>query len=307
MIQFPCGFQLIRLRLRAVRTSCRRCRLTRIMVRRASRNCIGGEDTRSERRQAGARQGGNRNDRSQDDDGRDRRQPQFLPRPARQIGARGDHQGSRRQGLRLGRADARGHALRRGRDARRRQEMRRAVQGQSRPHRRRDRHLAELRRRARDRQHAALRRPRRSRAGPGDPRHGRQDDDPAPARQLLRQDVGLQQPAPVRHPLHADQAAHREPRLARIRRRSRPFAATCRVVGSLKNLRVGSIGARPAAFNTVRFSEKILEANGISIETVDLSEIIGRIGKLADDHAGVRGKLEQIRAYAPTAGVPDPR
>jgi len=83
------------------------------------------------------------------------------------------------------------------------------------------------------------------------------------------------------------------------------FAATCRVVGSLKNLRVGSIGARPAAFNTVRFSEKILEANGISIETVDLSEIIGRIGKLADDHAGVLSKLEQIRAYAPTTGIPD--
>ncbi len=84
------------------------------------------------------------------------------------------------------------------------------------------------------------------------------------------------------------------------------FAATCRVAKGLKNLRVGSIGARPAAFNTVRFSEKLLEANGISIETVDLSEIVGRIGKLADDHAGVKGKLEQIRAYAPTTGVPDP-
>ena len=83
------------------------------------------------------------------------------------------------------------------------------------------------------------------------------------------------------------------------------FAAACRVVNGLKNLRVGSIGARPAAFNTVRFSEKILEANSISIETVDLSEIIGRIAKLTDDHAGVRSKLEQIRAYAPTTGVPD--
>ena len=83
------------------------------------------------------------------------------------------------------------------------------------------------------------------------------------------------------------------------------FAATCRVVKGLKNLRVGSIGARPAAFNTVRFSEKILEANGISIETVDLSEIIGRIGKLDDDHEGVRQKLDEIRDYTPTAGIPD--
>jgi L-fucose isomerase-like protein len=84
------------------------------------------------------------------------------------------------------------------------------------------------------------------------------------------------------------------------------FAATCRVVKGLKNLRVGSIGARPAAFNTVRFSEKILEANGVSIEPVDLSEIIGRIAKLADDHKGVQQKLAQIRDYTPTAGVPNP-
>ena len=41
------------------------------------------------------------------------------------------------------------------------------------------------------------------------------DDDRAPARQLLRQDVGLQQPAPVRHPVFAHLAPHRlaRPRL----------------------------------------------------------------------------------------------
>src|SRR5277367_3323972 len=61
------------------------------------------------------------------------------------------------------------------------------------------------------------------------------------------------------------------------------FAAVCRVKNGLKNLRIGSIGARPAAFNTVRYSEKILEAEGISIETVDLSEILGLIAKLKDD------------------------
>ncbi len=43
--------------------------------------------------------------------------------------------------------------------------------------------------------------------------------------------------------------------------------AVCRVVNGLRNLRVGAIGARPAAFNTVRYSEKILEASGISVET----------------------------------------
>src|SRR5215467_2062701 len=50
------------------------------------------------------------------------------------------------------------------------------------------------------------------------------------------------------------------------------FAAVCRVANGLKKLRIGAIGARPAAFNTVRYSEKILEANGITIEPLDLSE-----------------------------------
>ncbi len=40
------------------------------------------------------------------------------------------------------------------------------------------------------------------------------------------------------------------------------FAAVCRVVKGLKNLRVGSIGARPTAFNTVRYSEKIAGVAG---------------------------------------------
>src|SRR5579859_1516754 len=61
------------------------------------------------------------------------------------------------------------------------------------------------------------------------------------------------------------------------------FQAVCRVVKGLKKLRIGAIGARPAAFNTVRYSEKILEANGISVEPIDLSEILGRIHRMADD------------------------
>jgi L-fucose isomerase-like protein len=82
------------------------------------------------------------------------------------------------------------------------------------------------------------------------------------------------------------------------------FAAVCRVVNGLRKVRVGAIGARPAAFNTVRFSEKILEAHGISVETVDLSEILGRIQRLKDDDPLALEKLRQIREYVPTDGVP---
>ena len=55
------------------------------------------------------------------------------------------------------------------------------------------------------------------------------------------------------------------------------FAATCRVVRGLRGARLGALGARPAAFNTVRYSEKLLEQSGISVETLDLSEAMGRI------------------------------
>src|SRR6185437_16513904 len=70
------------------------------------------------------------------------------------------------------------------------------------------------------------------------------------------------------------------------------FLAVCRVVRGMRGLRVGSIGARPAAFNTVRYSEKLLEANGISVITIDLSEILGRIERMKDDDAQARAKLE---------------
>jgi L-fucose isomerase-like protein len=82
------------------------------------------------------------------------------------------------------------------------------------------------------------------------------------------------------------------------------FAATCRVVKGLENLRVGVIGARPAAFNTVRFSEKLLERAGISVETLDLSEVIGRVGRLKDDEAKVKEKLAGIQGYVSTQGIP---
>ena len=83
------------------------------------------------------------------------------------------------------------------------------------------------------------------------------------------------------------------------------FAAVCRVANGLKRLRIGAIGARPAAFNTVRYSEKILEANGISIEPLDLSELFGRIGRLKNEETPVQEKLKAILAYVNTAGIPE--
>ena len=82
------------------------------------------------------------------------------------------------------------------------------------------------------------------------------------------------------------------------------FLGVTRVVRGLRNLRIGSLGARPQAFNTVRYSEKILETNGISIITLDLSEILGRIDKLKDDDPATQAKLSAINSYVSTKDVP---
>jgi L-fucose isomerase-like protein len=83
------------------------------------------------------------------------------------------------------------------------------------------------------------------------------------------------------------------------------FAAVCRVVRGLRRLRIGAIGARPAAFNTVRYSEKLLEASGISVEPIDLSEILGRIERMKDGDDAAQQKLAEIRRYVSTSGIPD--
>ena len=74
------------------------------------------------------------------------------------------------------------------------------------------------------------------------------------------------------------------------------FAAVCRVVNGLRGARIGAIGARPEAFHTVRFSEKLLQASGIKVVTVDLSEIFSAADRLGDAPE-VRNKVKAIRNY----------
>lgn len=75
------------------------------------------------------------------------------------------------------------------------------------------------------------------------------------------------------------------------------FAAVCRVVKGISHAKIGAIGTRPGAFNTVRFSEKLLQAYGVTVTPVDLSEIIFGALKLSDNAQEVLKKAEEIRAY----------
>ena len=83
------------------------------------------------------------------------------------------------------------------------------------------------------------------------------------------------------------------------------FDAVCRVVGGLKRARIGAIGTRPAAFNTVRYSEKILESHGITVEPIDLSDILAAARALPDDDPAVAEKASALRNYCATGGVGD--
>lgn len=82
------------------------------------------------------------------------------------------------------------------------------------------------------------------------------------------------------------------------------FAAGTKVRRGLRNVRLGAVGARPGNFNTVRFSEKLLEQSGITVVTVDFSEVLGDANRLPDNHARVKAKLDEIRAYAASGSVP---
>jgi L-fucose isomerase-like protein len=95
-----------------------------------------------------------------------------------------------------------------------------------------------------------------------------------------------------------------DPTSAGFKEDLRDFLATCRVVTGLRGARFGALGARPAAFNTVRYSEKLLERSGISVETLDLSELFGRAARLAAGDRRLKAKIAQITAYVPTAGIP---
>ena len=74
------------------------------------------------------------------------------------------------------------------------------------------------------------------------------------------------------------------------------FARICAVVKALRNARIAQIGARVMPFRTVRYSEKLLQKSGITVETEDFSEILADIARIHDD-ARIQAKVEEIRAY----------
>ncbi|MCL2866313.1 MAG: fucose isomerase [Clostridia bacterium] len=78
----------------------------------------------------------------------------------------------------------------------------------------------------------------------------------------------------------------------------RCFAAVCTIVKTLRTARIAQIGARVTPFRTVRYSEKLLQQAGITVETEDFSEILADIAVFGEkDEPRIAAKIDEIRAY----------
>lgn len=75
------------------------------------------------------------------------------------------------------------------------------------------------------------------------------------------------------------------------------FARTCRTVRGLRNGRIGAIGARTSPFQTMRYSEKLLQDSGMTVVTVDLSELIHAAENVSDSEPEFKAKLARIESY----------
>ncbi len=82
------------------------------------------------------------------------------------------------------------------------------------------------------------------------------------------------------------------------------FDRVCRVVKGLRRMRVGALGARTTAFKTVRVDEVALQRRGITVETLDLSDVFARVRSVSAESAAFKDKAARLHAYASFRAVP---
>jgi L-fucose isomerase-like protein len=82
------------------------------------------------------------------------------------------------------------------------------------------------------------------------------------------------------------------------------FDRICRIVGGMQGLVVGAIGARTTPFKTVRIDELALQRHGITVETLDLADIIGRVKTLSVGTETYKEKSDYLKGYTSWDGVP---
>ncbi len=82
------------------------------------------------------------------------------------------------------------------------------------------------------------------------------------------------------------------------------FDRICRVTNGMKDVVVGAIGARTTAFKTVRIDELALQRHGITMETLDLSDVFARMKTVKSTSPKYKAKASLFRDYSSWKGVP---
>ncbi len=81
------------------------------------------------------------------------------------------------------------------------------------------------------------------------------------------------------------------------------FAQVCRIIHGVKNARYGQIGARPEAFWTCRFDEKMLQRLGPTTVVMDLSEVFAGVDRTKDTDPDVIATIADIKNYADASSI----
>jgi L-fucose isomerase-like protein len=83
------------------------------------------------------------------------------------------------------------------------------------------------------------------------------------------------------------------------------FAGICRVVNGLRQCTLGVFGARTSAFKTVRYDEIALQKVGITVETIDLSEVFAKIKAIPEQDPSVLARIQELRESTDCSAAPD--
>lgn len=94
------------------------------------------------------------------------------------------------------------------------------------------------------------------------------------------------------------------PKSPAFERELRDFTAICRTVKRMRHMRVGVLGARTTAFKSVRFDEGAMESRGCDVETLDMTQIFGRLREIDDDDPRLNDWREAMEAVSDMKDTP---
>jgi L-fucose isomerase-like protein len=96
-----------------------------------------------------------------------------------------------------------------------------------------------------------------------------------------------------------------DPRSETFRQNVDQFARVCRTANGVRGMVVGAIGARTTPFKTVRIDELALQQHSITVETLDLSDVMNRVEALPKKDKAYQAKAVLMKSYTSWTDVPE--